>query len=981
MAFTTTCLVKFFIAALVVSSAVATQLGVLEAVEPLARVGVRELETSVLVEEDANDDEDLEEQTLLEAGLGAELNDLTHLEKLTMQELYSVDASSQKYGAEEFDCADEVVLRLAIAESFYGKSYDDCVNETMAKTFAPGGSGEKLMEPKGSGSGSGLTREEVESKVRARCITKQGHSIALGPRLTRMIFHDAADYNNSMLYDGTAVALEKTGVDSCLRTALLSTGLNQKDDDDDLDEIMKGDPNHNRGLNNAVKWVLKMAAASKLSQPDIEVLGAVTALEAWMAGPEMGIQYGRVKGECQKIVCTNEKCWDHTTPFFKQPVAEPVGSGMFCPMTNTLEPLRKVVGLSLDELVALQGAHSVGGVIVCSGLGNVASGPYCPTNCGIPPGRFFDNGNLDGTSFDDTPGKLDNRYYQLLMDEEYEDLPSCDTAKTYFPVLSKRGLSKAGNSSVGGSGGSGKGKDLASTCSAGVKYEPENICEVEACAENCSKSSVCLEAENSESVDAESYKEAWSDCLNCKRMCTESSRRKFAKNHAKDEFASCKAKCNTTTECVQSAGYDHKVCTADCNSAYKTCKGNSPPKFDMKSCRSKCANGKAGISCREACHESRKTNSADIKTALAKCKATRTSSLADCKAKNALLKTCKKCPSNCKKTAHSEANKVYNESSITLKPTRWCKRLTPTKQCLDASIKMPINGGWGDCPEDMRVTIPNTGSGRLTIVQNLERWTKFRGLYKRVMVLPSDWSYLGAADTKSLFKRYGTNEADWKANFKQAFNKIAELGWSGKLKKCVPVSCTLESSTLSCPVPTNGIGNFENKKATAQFQLQRTSIGLEEFVRPTSLDFNIAKCDPPIQQGATSCQIIGGYGVKAKVTCSSYNGYCTTDAASATETIIADEWKTSGGQEPTCNHDTPNSAMLETDASPLSSTEISKVVRRHRKLRGAKFPEDGSVFLQGDVVFADDEEIEDGFDEEEEDSEYHLHREDGNIEL
>merc|ERR550532_1570348 len=116
----------------------------------------------------------------------------------------------------------------------------------------------------------------------------------------------------------------------------------------------------------------------------------------------------------------NEKCWDASTPFFKQPVAEPVGSGMFCPMTNTLEPLRKVMGLSLPELVALQGAHSVGGVIVCSGLGNVAKGPYCPDACGIPPSSFLEGGNLDGTSFDDTPGKFDNRYYQLLMGETYE---------------------------------------------------------------------------------------------------------------------------------------------------------------------------------------------------------------------------------------------------------------------------------------------------------------------------------------------------------------------------------------------------------------------------------------------------------------------------------------------------------------------------------------------------------------------------------
>merc|ERR1719453_767655 len=117
----------------------------------------------------------------------------------------------------------------------------------------------------------------------------------------------------------------------------------------------------------------------------------------------MSPKYGRERGSCSRPVCNNENCWDALTPFFKAPVAEPVGSGMFCPMTNTLEPLRKVVGLSMAELVALQGAHSVGGVIVCSGLGNVANGPYCPGKCGTPPGDFFDTGNLDGTAFDDTP--------------------------------------------------------------------------------------------------------------------------------------------------------------------------------------------------------------------------------------------------------------------------------------------------------------------------------------------------------------------------------------------------------------------------------------------------------------------------------------------------------------------------------------------------------------------------------------------------
>jgi hypothetical protein len=933
------------------------------------------LDDLLLVGEDAEEEDQQEEEEdtaeAMHEGLQDIEADLTHIETLSMQELYSLDDGRAKRTAVDFDCADEVVLRLAIAESFYGRSYDQCVNATMKKAFAPGGSGAKLMAPKngsGSGSGSGLTREQVESKVKGRCITRQGNSIALGPRLIRMIFHDGADYNNSMLYNGDRVALDKTGVDSCLRTALLSTGLNQSDDDDDLDAVMKGDPNHNRGLNNAIRWVLQMASASKLTQPDIQVLGAVVAMEAWLDGPEMGAQYGRVKGECQKIVCTSEKCWDNKTPFFVQPVAEPVGQGMFCPMTNTLEPLRKVVGLSLEELVALQGAHSVGGVIVCSGLGNVASGPYCPTSCGIPPGGFFENGNLDGTSFDDTPGKLDNRYYQLLMDEEFEDLPACDTLKRVFPKLSKRGLSNAGNMSVGGSGSGKKGKNLAATCSAGAKYEPENQCEVEACVANCSKSETCLEAQNSESDDTDSWKKAWSDCLTCKKMCSGSKAAKLAKEQGKQDFLACKASCNTTAECVQSAGFDPGKGRANCKDPFTTCRKGVP---NRRACMKKCPKGKTGRTCKKKCRS-------DGQAAIKACKTAYKSCMTDFGAKVKTWRTCRMCPRTCREEGKAKSASIFNSSALKKLPARWCKRLSSTRQCLNASIKMPINGGKGNCPDDQLVTIPNTGSGRLTIIQNLERWTEFRGLYKRIMVLPSDWSYLGAADTKALFKKFGTDEAHWKNMYKQSFNKISMLGWeSSQLKKCNPVSCTLTTGTLSCPVPTNGIGNFENKKATAHYQKTRASVGLPPFVRPTSLDFDTTKCDPPIPAAAASCQIIGGYGMKAKVSCGSYTGFCTSDAASKTAATIAETWKTSGGKEPFCNK--PLDTMLETDAVPLPSIASEKPARRHRKLRGAKIPEDGSMFLQGDVVFDDDVEYDDDFVDEDQDI-YH-DKDEGHVEL
>lgn len=187
-----------------------------------------------------------------------------------------------------------------------------------------------------------------------------------------------------------------------------------------------------------------------------------------------------------------------------------------------------------------------------------------------------------------------------------------------------------------------------------------------------------------------------------------------------------------------------------------------------------------------------------------------------------LLKQCRGCRKSCRQNARALRSSIYDSSSVTKKPARWCKRLTSTKKCLDPNVKMPINGGWGKgpgaCPEEKRMVLPNTGAGRLTIIQNLERWTKFHGLYKRVMVLPSDWSHLGSTDERALFQRYADDENDWKQMYKKAFNKMSSLGWEGQLKQCNKVSCTLASGTLSCPVRATGMGNAQNARATARMQ-------------------------------------------------------------------------------------------------------------------------------------------------------------------
>jgi len=187
--------------------------GLLGVAQPSGRLGgvQKELDASLLEEDElaTSEYEADPEMKLLEFGHGHELNDLTELETVSLDYLHEEDSRAEKIDVTtDFDCADEVVLRLAIAESFYGPSYDKCVEELTKTTFAPGGSGEKMMQPSGSG-GSGLTREQVQQRVHSRCITRQGHGVALGPRLIRMTFHDSADYNNSMLADGSEVVMKK----------------------------------------------------------------------------------------------------------------------------------------------------------------------------------------------------------------------------------------------------------------------------------------------------------------------------------------------------------------------------------------------------------------------------------------------------------------------------------------------------------------------------------------------------------------------------------------------------------------------------------------------------------------------------------------------------------------------------------------------------------------------------------------------------
>ena len=89
-----------------------------------------------------------------------------------------------------------------------------------------------------------------------------------------MVFHDALDFNN--LVDGNnKTVVGRTGVDYCLYSPF-SYNITSKGETD-------ANPNHNRGLNPAM-WFVNVNTF-KLSpwfeSPDVEVLGAVVALEDW----------------------------------------------------------------------------------------------------------------------------------------------------------------------------------------------------------------------------------------------------------------------------------------------------------------------------------------------------------------------------------------------------------------------------------------------------------------------------------------------------------------------------------------------------------------------------------------------------------------------------------------------------------------------------------------------------------------------------
>lgn len=170
---------------------------------------------------------------------------------------------------------------------------------------------------------------------------------------------------------------------------------------------------------------------------------------------------------------------------------------------------------------------------------------------------------------------------------------------------------------------------------------------------------------------------------------------------------------------------------------------------------------------------------------------------------------------------------------------------------------------------------------------------------------------------------------------------MASRGWDGKLKTCTPVKCTVTSGTLSCPVKPDGVGSWGSTKAQKRFAKHRQDVGLSPFQRPTELLFDASSCSPapPALSSASDCQIIGGYGVKAKIQCGAdYTGYCATQVAADAMTRIQGEWAEGGGQVPQCQDSEDAAGMLESDASVVALDENQG---------------DSSAFLQSEVNVAE----------------------------
>mmetsp|Transcript_73751 Transcript_73751/g.129071 ORF Transcript_73751/g.129071 Transcript_73751/m.129071 type:complete len:1176 (-) Transcript_73751:146-3673(-) len=794
------------------------------------------------------------------------------------------------------------------------------------------------------------------------------HGIAMGPRFIRMTFHDAADYRNLISGNGVSVcnkSYECGGVDFRLHTNLLSVGLTQKslsltdetdpdfyDDDEDAGAVTDaemdnyggetpiGNPNHNRGLTNAIQWVRAWSNhQSVLGKADIMVLGAHVAVETWLDGPEMPYRRGRVDADhvsskiSESEYCTHEDCQGQNTLFLAAPVAEPVSDGMFCPATSTLAGLQEVLNLTTKEVVALQGSHSIGGIIRCSGMGNTAKGPFCGGVKCCPPGMKEENGacvcresdcrslniGMNGASFDGTPNKLDNMYYKQLDAASYEEIPECNLVANEMPgmmsgdqklfiCMKKKGYpykASEGNSTWDAvvkhgcassikraySGGSKEQncRNIWKKGGSGVTYPKRDWCSVDACMDNCAKKPECGEKSIQEiGVLMSRYQN-------------------------KDYGKVCTAEVYTTkvsevqavidaikVDLYKSTNVEDDVYLIDKEGVNFSAKGMklfkaTGGKVSMKSVLQRRLddapkkNGELDKNmkliftdpedpkCNQCTLPACATDALDaLENALGMVKPDDGKSIADWL--NDALRGCKECKLKCL------TDDAQRNGPASNKAPEWCLERTNEAFCARG-------GATHECPGEHKYGIPNHADGRRTLIWNTLRWTRFRGQTRRVAMMPADWAQLGNATTRQAVKDFAGDNDAFKTMWGTVFQKVSEAGMSsGAAQQCSTDTCLFNGSAIICADALN------------------PGIGLQ------TLTFD--QCDGGFQgiSPGTSCTFKRNFAVSGVFTCgtSTTELYCSTERARNNYAQAKKELDF-GGDHDTCYKD--DFSMLDTDVS------------------------------------------------------------------
>lgn len=131
---------------------------------------------------------------------------------------------------------------------------------------------------------------------------------------------------------------------------------------------------------------------------------------------------------------------------------------------NSMDPTANIaffeqLGFSKDEMVALMGAHSLGGVNPCTGSGAFDKKPYCNAK---PEEKDR------GAFFDTTPNNLDTDYFEQLKRLPADILLRKSTAKCFWPNHKKKGNWECTNPE------NFCGKDKCEFCNKEKKNQPSN---------------------------------------------------------------------------------------------------------------------------------------------------------------------------------------------------------------------------------------------------------------------------------------------------------------------------------------------------------------------------------------------------------------------------------------------------------------------------------------------------------------------------